>query len=262
MLLELRAVSTKKKDWGTTACTNFEDVLCLAWQDNNTVQMMTTIHTPDELHQYYLIEEAKRVDIPKNKAVIAKSEDQGLPSGQLGLPVPLPPHEYNLHMGGSDSSAQVRQYYECTIRSNRYWWDLFKFILLGAVTNAYTLYRLANPTSTMTHLQFQHRIALDLLQEPAGNARKRVHPIQISGAKTPEVSTPLHDWVLLGKRQYCQVCRNSKKRPHRRQILGEIDLNRKISRQRGSQTSWGCNPCANSAICHTTDCWNAFHSKK
>ena len=165
-------------------------------------------------------------------------------------------------VGGSDGSAQIRQYYECTIRSNRYWWDLFKFIILGAVTNAYNLYRLANPTSTITHLQFQHRIALDLLQDPAGNGRKRAHSIQVSGARSPEVPRPTHEWLHLDKKHYCLVCKETGKRPHRRQVLGEIDHNRKVPKKRGSQTRWGCTACPNSAICHTADCWNAFHTKK
>ncbi len=48
-LLKLKAVATKEKNWGTTAVTTVKDhVLCMAWQDKNTVLLMTTAHWPEE----------------------------------------------------------------------------------------------------------------------------------------------------------------------------------------------------------------------
>jgi len=48
-LLKLKAVATKEKNWGTTAVTTVNNhVLCMAWQNNNTVLLMTTAHWPGE----------------------------------------------------------------------------------------------------------------------------------------------------------------------------------------------------------------------
>ena len=49
-LLLLRENLTKKSHWGTTAYTTVNDsVFCLAWQDNNTVQLMSTVHGPEDM---------------------------------------------------------------------------------------------------------------------------------------------------------------------------------------------------------------------
>ena len=42
------------------ACSTVKDVLCLAWQDNNTVQLMTTIHHPSEMRDYDIVSKTKR----------------------------------------------------------------------------------------------------------------------------------------------------------------------------------------------------------
>ena len=55
---------TKKNNWGMKACSTVNDVLCLAWQDNNTVQLMTTIHTPNKMKDYDIVSKTKRHGIP------------------------------------------------------------------------------------------------------------------------------------------------------------------------------------------------------
>ncbi len=48
-LLKLKTVITKEKNWDTTAVTTVKNhVLCMIWQNNNTVLLMTTTHWSEE----------------------------------------------------------------------------------------------------------------------------------------------------------------------------------------------------------------------
>lgn len=49
-LLEIWELSTKKNDWGLKAYTTAsKDVLCLVWQDLGTTQIMTTVHSVQDI---------------------------------------------------------------------------------------------------------------------------------------------------------------------------------------------------------------------
>ena len=95
-LLALRDVAIKSKHWGLRASTTVDEVLCLGWVDNNTVQLMTTRHHPRELDDSYYLHPLKRY--PSMYAHIILLPDQ-TPSWPLGLPIPAPVREYNLHIG-------------------------------------------------------------------------------------------------------------------------------------------------------------------
>ena len=87
--------------------------------DNNTVQLMTTRHHPRELDDSYYLHPLKRHEIPEDSvqliipiqyypsiyARIILLPDQK-PLWPLGLPIPGPVREYNLHMDKSDRNAQ------------------------------------------------------------------------------------------------------------------------------------------------------------
>ena len=115
----------------------------MGWVDNNTVQIMTTRHHPRELESSYYLHPLKRHGIPEDSAqqiipyylsIYAHTTlmlDQSF-SWPLGLPIPAPIRDYNLHMGGSDGSAQQRAVYSYECRSDRYWWPLFIFLLDAA----------------------------------------------------------------------------------------------------------------------------------
>ena len=117
-LLAIRDVATKTRDWGRQASMIIDDeVLCMSWIDNNAVQYMTTSHSLEDLTKIHYLHERKRAGIPKdsaqpiihyNPSIIAHSAP--IPGQQIprpmGLPVPQPIRDYNLHMGGSDGNAQ------------------------------------------------------------------------------------------------------------------------------------------------------------
>lgn len=101
-------------------------------------------------------------------------------------------------MGGSDGNAQARQYYSFNKQSFWYWWPIFRLFIDASVVNAFTLWKIAQPHSNLTHQQFQHEIATE-------NRRQRV--LQVEGTGRPAgVPPPEHNWVHLPKRQYCLAC--------------------------------------------------------
>ncbi|SLM35791.1 PiggyBac transposable element-derived protein [Lasallia pustulata] len=273
-LLTFREVLTKKNNWGMKAYSTVGEVLCLAWQDNNTVQLMTTVHTPGNMEAYDMLSTKKRHGIPAEASTIKVKNlpFYTLPSVyahtqpyiERGLPFPTAIRHYNKHMGGSDGNAQGRAYYSPETRSFRYWWPLFKFLIDASILNAYILWKLQYPASKLSHVEFQHQIALALLRSPAGTGRKRATIVQVIGRKDKGLAELEHDWILRQKRAYCQICCVNKDRPLRerkRKPLGKIEGNVvKRPRQRGPQTLWGCKGCQGSACCRNASCWEALHS--
>ena len=156
-LLTFREILAKKKDWGMKAYSTVEDVLCLAWQDNNTVQLMTTVHTPSEMEAYDIVSKTKRHGIPAKTSIerarnlsfytLPSVYANSQPYIERGLPFPTAVQLYNKHMGGSDGNAQARAYYGPETRCFHNWWPLLKFLLDVSIYNAYTLWKLKFPAS-------------------------------------------------------------------------------------------------------------------
>jgi hypothetical protein len=253
-LLRLRAAATKNKDWGKKAITTIKadkfvedgDILCMAWVDLNTVQFMTTIHTIDDMETMVYKDIRRRHGIPPNSEVIIDD--------QVKLPFPGPIVEYNQHMGGSDGNAQQRSYY-CPERSDRrYWWPLFIFILKGAVLNAFKLWKILYPDSTLSHLEFQRQIVKELLSNQAGILRKKSSHISIISDQNEVVESC--KWEHLHKRTYCLACKSQLPNLKRRRPLAEMEGNC-TKRRRATQTIWQCKRCG--PCCKKEVCWDILH---
>ena len=277
-LLALRDVAIKSKHWGLRASTTVDEVLCLGWVDNNTVQLMTTRHHPRELDDSYYLHPLKRHGIPEDSvqpiipipyyplmyAHIILLPDQ-TPSWPLGLPIPAPVREYNLHMGGSHGNAQQRAVYSYQRRSDRYWWPLFIFLLDAAALNAYKLYLIDDfrtEGKKLTRTDFTHHLALSLMKNPAGQTRRHESKIRIQTNSEPLVSTPEHHYIHLEKKRKCEPCNVNKTRPSKRkgEPLAERDANGRKRKQRGSQTRWACGGCHPiRPCCKNQACWAAIH---
>ncbi len=158
-LLKLKAVAIKEKNWGTT--------VCMAWQDNNTVLLMTAAHWPEEAQKIVPRDLRSRHHIPEDFVQLDSENNQI-------FPFPRAVVDYNLHMGGVDGNAQQREQYSLAKhRCRRYWWSLFLFHLDAAVLNAYILYKLSYSTSKMTRARFQKEVATSLMRNSAGSIRKQ-----------------------------------------------------------------------------------------
>ena len=261
-LPRLRVAATKNKDWGKKALmtvpanknnkSNIDDgdILCIAWVDLNTVQFMTTVHTIEDLKTSFYKNSRRRHRIPANSRVIVDDEEEK-------LLFPMPIVEYNQHMGGSDGNAQQRAYYSPQRSNRRYWWSIFIFLLDAAVLNAFKLWRILYPNSTLSHLDFQKEIVNALISNQADALRKR--PTDVIVTTNQDVNKDVEStckWEHLNKKDYCLACKRQVPRLKRRRPLAEIDENC-TKRRRASQTRWQCKSCGQ--CCKKEACWEISH---
>ena len=104
-----------------------DEVLCMAWIDLNTMQLMTTAYDISDIKTPYFLPPRRRHEISEESvkfiplfylpSIAAHSR---LISSGKGLPVPYPIRRYNQHMGGSDENSQQRACYSFNRRSPRY----------------------------------------------------------------------------------------------------------------------------------------------
>ena len=94
-------------------------VLHVAWQDQSLVQLTTTVHSIAEASNIHEIERVKRSGIKLFNKTDNEKDKINNTIGMCALA-----HEYNLHMGGSDSNAQVRANYQSKIRAFIWPWSL------------------------------------------------------------------------------------------------------------------------------------------
>ena len=250
-LLAFRDVASKKNNWGLRSHMTVDDVLCMSWVDNTSVQLMTTAHTIDDVSkQKHYLDVRKRHGITDNSATsIPNDLATSIPDQPpVGLAIPIPIRDYNLHMGGSDGNAQQRSYYTINRKSDRYWWPLFSFLLDAAALNAYKLYLLDNSgpdstddlssSSTSTRLsrgEFIRHIAISLLQTATGNMRMHQPKLTVNTTVSPLVLPPTHHYVHLDKRQRCRSTSCGVNNPKRKnEPLAEIDGNSRKKRKRNN----------------------------
>ena len=132
------------------------------------------------------------------------------------------------------------------------------FLLNTAVYNSYYLYMLIHSDSNLSHKNFQHEIAMKLVQNSAENKRKREFTVQISDEKDAFTQSKCH-YIKLSKKKYCEACKKKKSRSEKWKILKEIDdFDNKRCKWR-SQTTWACEECMNKFIYRQNSCWEAIH---
>ena len=271
-LLAIRDAATKKNNWGLEAHTVVdEEILCMAWVDLNTVQLMTTAYDISDIKTPYFLPPRRRHGIPEDSVIFipsvylpsiaAHSLINSTKSSETGLPIPYPIRRYNQYMGGSDGNAQQRAAYSFDRRSPRYWWPLFIFLHDAACLNAYIIYKTCDlENEHLCREDFIRNIATSLIEKNAGCGRRRSS--QAANIFVND-STSEHRWMRLEKRRYCDACKNGKETSfkRKREPLAEVDSNVQKRRKRGAQTSWGCAAwiCQKKAACRTTRCWNYMH---
>ena len=274
-LLKLKEVATKEKHWGIKEVTT-EDVyeapkkrkraveqeekkklgtvLCVAWQDNNTTLIMSTAHTPEEAiredvknYRHY----KRRKNIPPTSVI-----------NEAFLPWPQCIVDYNNNMGGVDGNAQMQASYSASIYSEKYWFNLFKGLLLKTIVNSYILFKLANKNERITHYHWIQEISSHLMRTPAGGLGVPPNNPHF-GENLRPLNTPFeHRKIRLNKQQYCTPCtengRVSSTIP-RRMILGDISSNG--TRKRPPKTWTGCaaKACKGKAVCKAIRCWEELH---
>jgi hypothetical protein len=136
---------------------------------------MTTVHDPTE-EEYAYFDRIKRPGASlKNVRHV-----NGLNGEELWLLRKLYAlHDYNQHMGGSNSHAQQNSYYSTAKHSHaRNWLPLLYLLIDAAITNSCILYKEGVSGKKLSHVEFQTEIAFGLLRGADTFLRERLprHP--------------------------------------------------------------------------------------
>ena len=104
------------------------NIIVARWNDNNVVTMASNCHGVEPIGsvQRWSKAEGKVVDVPQPHLI----------------------SKYNKNMGGVDQMNQNIGAHRISIRSRKWWWPLFAYLLDVAMQNAWLTYRL---TEAMNH---------------------------------------------------------------------------------------------------------------
>lgn len=228
-----------------------DSVLCIAWQDNNLVTALSTVHTVHRPNDW-VTRLRRRPAKTSTSAKVAREPFDDQSAKDLSIPRMI--DDYNFHMGGVDRANQLRASYETHQRTWRSWWPIFFWILDVAIINAYCIAKVAQQqqdVKPVTHLEFRKALYRQLFERGQRESnlvsRKRqrepeepVKPVQEGEHKVERISP--RKWCNWCKRQADQA--KSKGRP-----IPTV-----------FQTSFRCKGCG-IPLCKrgTRPCWNEFH---
>ena len=202
-------------------------VTASSWMDNKVVTVMSTTSQPSA-----------------TGAVLRRQKD----GTRVSVPCPESIITYNRYMGGVDRGDQLRGYYNCKVKSRKFYKYIFYFLLDVSITNAFILYKNFRSSPTFNNIKkFRLQLARELIGEYSTRRRAgpgggviRPLPLQHFPLKVDkEPSEPER------KRRRCARCsQHDKKR---------------------MQTSWFCRECG-IFLCHTgdshTDCFLKWHKDR
>jgi hypothetical protein len=158
-LVKLKTQYAIKLEWNTLLAAVVQDVLCLAWQDNNIVLALSNILTVDKAEDFREKVRKRPVKTSINGRIVRHIFADELTKS---LSIPCFIDDYNQYMGGVDLANQFRESYETHRPTFRNWWPLFYWLVDVACVNAYRLHRLY-VEKPLTHLQFRILLYCKLL---------------------------------------------------------------------------------------------------
>ncbi len=235
-----------------------DDVLCFAWQDNNTILGITTSYGLDnDAEEDWVIRERWRPKPTSTNYHIAKSVFKN--ETRKALPIPTCIDHYNHGMNAVDVSNQHRSNLSFHLQfERRIWRPLGEWLFDVALHNAYSLWRL----HTSSKIQASHRMH-EAFEKALIHAL--LHP--------NSTHTPISQ---LGKGRRCRwgalapgQCTQGQdisyirgngvgKRP--RKVLEEVDVNapRPTPKTRSRCVKSGCEECQ-VALCIDRPCFDSYH---
>src|SRR5882757_2120692 len=256
LLAVLREKHCKKLPWGTLCAVAVNDVLCVGWQDNNLVLMLSTVHTVHEISDEVL-RERKRPAKTSTNASIARQVFGNCAKLELAIPTII--NDYNSSMNGVDLANQLRSAYETQRLSYRTWLPLFYWILDQAAINAYILATTTGTWKKNSHLDFRRELYERLLA-----FSERLRPSKHS-------DTIPHTWVVLNKRKACAWCSRLKAvRQEVKTTLSSMNntaamhvLRDITNTQPNKQPNKCWNACGHCgvALCKMGPCWQEWHAQ-
>src|SRR5580700_1911509 len=136
LLKEIKQFHTNSMQFHQLIAIAVPDVLCFAWQDNNIVLAMSTIHTIHTSQDF--VEKVRRrpTKTSTNGAIAWKAFGD---NPCLAMPIPRIFDDYNKYMGGVDIANQLRESYETHRKTFRVWFPLLYWLIDAIIINAYRL---------------------------------------------------------------------------------------------------------------------------
>lgn len=129
----------QKRDRGSyvSAIDKDHGIIFVKWADNNVVTAAFTCHGVEPIGHVrrYCKTERKYVQVPRPNIIA----------------------EYNNNMGGTDLMDEFVSNYRIGIRSKKWWWCIFTYLLDVTVSNSWILYKRAN-NSKISQLDFRRNI--------------------------------------------------------------------------------------------------------
>ena len=254
LLVEMKQEFARDIPYAVLAAVVQDDVLLVAWQDNNLVLGLTTAYGVREVKDSISKKRKRPSKTSTNARVgLPAFKENGQDVWEKEFKVPKLIYYYNKHMGEVDRFNALVAAYTSQRACNRNWMPLFNWHLDGSLANAF---KLCEPMgSIQEHQKFLENIAVDLLK--AGDPC-RVRPL-------PPITTqpkPLrgnHNWQDLDAIRGCLMCRkNIWEGGCGREVIG---FRREISGNSGSapKTRGGCGVCK-VLLCRKGDCVKRFHA--
>jgi Transposase IS4 len=259
-LCYLRDTLRKQNDHGAWYNYVVESVNCIAFCDMASNSMMTTVHDPT-VEEYTYFDRIKRPG-----ASLRNVKHVNGPNGEeLWLLRKLYAlHDYNQHMGGSDSHAQQNSYYSTAKHYHaRNWLPLLYLLIDAAITNSYILYKEGVSGKKLSHVEFQTEIAFALLRGSDAILRQRLprHPTGCIDLHTKSVQKDAlqgHSRGELPIQRRCEVCSPGKPHGRPRKALQELSNNVphsvEQSVQKPHRTIHCCKQCR-VPVCYNSRCW-------
>lgn len=121
-------------------------ICALRWMDNGAVTMLSTCHAKLPLH------DANRYDRKGKRKIVVRMPDSV--------------YNYNQYMGGNDLADQNTAVYRCKVRSRKWWWTLFNWVVTTSAVHGWLLMKRLHPAEVKkdnSQLHFRRRLVGYLL---------------------------------------------------------------------------------------------------
>ena len=252
LLVEMKKEYAKDIPYGVLAAVVQNDVLMVAWQDNNLVLGLTTAYGVREVDDFVSKKRKRPSKTSTNARVVLpafKENDKDV--FEKTFKVPKVFYHYNKHMGEVDRFNALVATYSSQRACNRNWMPLFYWHLDGSLANAFKLYESSISTirTGQEHQKFLESVVVELFKE--GDVyRGRPNPPPI--ITQPHSLRGNHNWQNLKSIRVCVMCRKDNQ---------DRGFGREISGNRGSapRTRGGCAVCK-VYLCRQGDCVKRFHA--
>lgn len=255
LLVKMKQEFAKDIPYGVLAAMVQDDILLVAWQDNNLVLGLTTAYGVREVDDSISKKRKRPSKTSINARVVLPAfKENGQDVWEKDFKVPKVFYYYNKHMGEVDRFNALVAAYTSQRACNRNWMPLFHWHLDGSLANAFKLSESLGTTSNQAqrHQKFLESVIVELLKEgDLGRIRAPPPPIILQPMGSRGGLRGKHEWKDLGSIRTCLMCRKN---------IQDRGFGREISGNRGGtpRTRGGCGVCK-VYLCRKGDCISQFH---